>query len=129
MNLDTIRPKNETEDFLLSITKNFEMLIYQTYTKPQETLEFELTQPREFFSHEPSINFGPDSKWLIRFTSLEIYNSFFINTEGKNDIFTNLLDQYSYTELKRKLEEILGVSDITPVDLQNELVGPRIIKT
>ena len=30
MNLDMIRPKNQTEDLLLSITKNCEMLIEQT---------------------------------------------------------------------------------------------------
>ena len=33
-----IRPKNQTEDLLLSITKNCETLIEQTHTKPQETL-------------------------------------------------------------------------------------------
>ena len=37
MNLNMIRPKNETEDFLLSITKFCETLIEQTHTKPQET--------------------------------------------------------------------------------------------
>ena len=30
-----IRPKNETENLLLSITKNCEKLIEQTYTKAQ----------------------------------------------------------------------------------------------
>ena len=44
-----IRPKNETEDFLLSITKNFEMLTEETHRKPEETLEFKLTKPRETF--------------------------------------------------------------------------------
>ena len=34
-----IRPKNETEELLLSITKNFQMLIEQTHTKPKETLD------------------------------------------------------------------------------------------
>ena len=32
-----IRPKNETEDLLLSIAKNRETLIHQTHTKPEET--------------------------------------------------------------------------------------------
>ena len=44
------RPKNETEDLLLSITKKCERLIKQTHTKPQETLEYKLTKPRETFS-------------------------------------------------------------------------------
>ena len=42
MNLIMTRPKNETEDLLLSITKNCETLIEQTHTKPQETLEFKV---------------------------------------------------------------------------------------
>ena len=35
-----IKPKNETEDLLLSITKNCETLIEQTHIKFEETLEF-----------------------------------------------------------------------------------------
>ena len=41
MNLNMIRPKNETEDLLPSKTKNCETLIEQTHTKPQETLELQ----------------------------------------------------------------------------------------
>ena len=44
-----IKPKNETEDLLLSITKNCETLIEQTHTKPQETLEFKMVKPRKHF--------------------------------------------------------------------------------
>ena len=32
-----IQPKNETENFLLSITKNCETLVEQTHRKPEET--------------------------------------------------------------------------------------------
>ena len=34
-----IRPKIETEDFFLSITRKCETLIKQTHVKPQEILE------------------------------------------------------------------------------------------
>ena len=44
MNLNLIRPGNETEDLLLCITKSCETFIKQTHTKPQETLEFKLIQ-------------------------------------------------------------------------------------
>ena len=37
MNLNKIRPKNETEDLLLSINKNCETLIEQTQRKVEET--------------------------------------------------------------------------------------------
>ena len=52
MNLNMIRPKNQTEDLLLSITKICETLIEQTHTKPQETLEFKMVKPRQNISFQ-----------------------------------------------------------------------------
>ena len=43
------RHKYETENSLLSITKNCETPIQQTYTKPQETLDFKVTKSKETF--------------------------------------------------------------------------------
>ena len=56
MNLNMIQPKNETEELLLSITKNFETLIEQTHRKPEETLEFKLIKARETFHFKPPIH-------------------------------------------------------------------------
>ena len=66
MNLKKIRPKNETEDLLLSITKNCELLIEQTHTKPQETFEFKMIKPRETFHFKPPIQIKGD--WVIGLT-------------------------------------------------------------
>ena len=41
MNLDMFKPRNESDDLLLSITKNCKKLIDQTYKKAEETLEFQ----------------------------------------------------------------------------------------
>ena len=49
MNLDMLRPKNETEDPLLSVAKNCETLIEQNTIRAQETLEFKMIKPREHF--------------------------------------------------------------------------------
>ena len=46
-----IKPKNQTEDLLLSITKNCGTLIEQTHRKPEETLEFKLNQKKYFISN------------------------------------------------------------------------------
>ena len=73
MNLNLIRPKNETEDLLLSITKNFELLIEQTHTKPQETLEFKMNKQRETFHFRPRIQI--QGSWMIGLTDLEVYIS------------------------------------------------------
>ena len=58
-----IRPKNETEDLLLSLTKKCETLIEQTHTKPQQTLEFKTIKPRETFHFKPPIQILGD--WMI----------------------------------------------------------------
>ena len=53
MNLNLIRPKNETEDLLFSKTKNCETPIKQTHRKAIETLEFSIHQPKQTFHSNP----------------------------------------------------------------------------
>ena len=60
MNLNMIRPKNETGDLLLSITKNCETLIEQTHRKPEETLELKMNKSRETFHFSPPIQIHGD---------------------------------------------------------------------
>ena len=82
MNLNLIRHRIETEDLLLSITKNCETLIEQTNTKPQETLEFKTIKSRETFHFTPPVQIKGDG--MIGLTDLEVYNSIFNITEGNN---------------------------------------------
>ena len=82
MNLNMMRPKNETEDLLPSKTKSCEKLIEQTHTKPEETLEFKLNKPKATFHFNTLIQNKGD--WMIALTDLEVYNSTFnINTTNK----------------------------------------------
>ena len=74
-----IRPKNETEDLLLSITKNCQTLIDQTHRKSEETLEFRMIKPRETFHFNPPIQVKED--WMIGLVDLEVYNSIYYITE------------------------------------------------
>ena len=91
MNLEVIRPKNETEDLLLSVTKNCETLIKQTNTKPQETLEFKLTKSRETLSFKPPIPI--EGSWMVGLTCLKCYNSVFntIHKKKTNSNFKQIL--------------------------------------
>ena len=82
MNLNMIRPKNETEEFLLSITKNCEKFIEQTHRKPEETLEVKMNKSRETFHFKPPIHVKED--WMLGLTVLEVYNSVFNITEENN---------------------------------------------
>ena len=81
-----IQPKNETEDLLLSITKNCKMLIEQTHRKAEEALEFKMIKPREIFHFKPPIQIQGD--WMIGLTNLEVYNSIFNITEEDNKFKT-----------------------------------------
>ena len=127
MNLSMIRPKTQTEDLLLSITKNCETLIEQTHTKPQETLEFKMIKPKQTFHFIPSIQTKGD--WMIGLRDLEIYNSIFNITEENNkfELYRDSSNKFEFLELKDELEEILNISHISQGHLDDEIIGPRII--
>ena len=131
MNLNMIRPKNETEDSLLSITKNCETIIEQTHTKPQETLEFEMIKPRQTFHFNPPIQTKED--WMFGLIDLEVYNSIFNITKENNKFkLYKFPDEksggISYIKVRDEIERDLGVSDITATDLQDDIIGPIIIE-
>ena len=130
MNLNMIQPKNETEDLLLSITKNCETLIDQTHRKAEETLEFKKIKPRETFHFKPPIQVKGD--WGVGLVDLEVNNSIFNITEENNKFeLSKFPDEkaggISYTKVKDEIEKDLDISDITAVDLQHDIIGPIII--
>ena len=126
MNLNMIRPKNQTEDLLLSITKNCQTLIKQTLRKAEETLEFKMIKPREIFHFKPPIQIQGD--WMIGLTNLEVYNAIFNVTEENNKFehYRDMTAKFGFLELKDELEEILNISHITIEHLDDEILGPRI---
>ena len=128
MNLNMVRPKIKTEHLLLSTTKNCQMRIKQTHKETEETSEFKLNKARETFHFRPPI--PTERSWITSSTNLKVYNSFFNITEQKNkfDLYTDTFDEFSFTESKNELEEVLSISDITPYHLQQEIIGPRIIQ-
>ena len=131
MNLKMIRPKNETEDLLLSITKNCKTLIEQTHRKPEETVEFKMIKPRQTFHFKPPIQTKGD--WMIGLTDLEVYNSIFNITEENNKLeFYKFPDEkaggVSYTKVRDEIERDLDISDITAADLQDDIIAPIINK-
>ena len=131
MNLNMIRPKNETEYLLLSITKNCETLIEQIHTKPQETLEFKMTKPREIIHFKPSIQVKGD--WMIGLTDLEVYNSSFNITEENNKFeLYKFPDEkaggVSNTKVRDEIERHLDIEDITAEDLHDDIIAPIIIE-
>ena len=127
MNLNMIQPKKETEDLLLSITKNCQTLIEQTHRKAEETLEFKMVKPRETFQFKPPIRVEGD--WMIGLVDLEVYKSIFNTTEENNkfEIYRDTSENFGLLEIKDELEEILNISHITDKHLDDEVLGQRII--
>ena len=129
MNLNMIQPKNETEDLLLSITKNCEKLVEQTHKKSEETLEFKMFKSREIFHFNPPIRTEGD--WMLVLIDLEAYNSFFNITKENNkfELYIDTFDEYSFAELKDEVEEILNIPEITDDHLEDHILAPRIAET
>ena len=126
-----IKPKIETEDWLLSITKNCETLNEQTHRKPEETLEFKMIKPRETFHFNPPIQVKED--WMIGLVNLEVYNSIFNITEENNKFKLykfpdEKIGSITYTKIRDEIERDLDISDITDEDLQDDIIAPIIIK-
>ena len=124
-----IQPKNETEDLLLSITKNCETLVQKTHRKPEEILEFKMIKPRETFHFSPPIQTKGD--WMLGLIDLEVYNSLFNITKENNkfELYTDTFDEFSFAELKDEVEEILNIPNITDAHLEDDTLGPQIAKT
>ena len=131
MNLNMIRPKNETENLLLTITKNCETLIEQTHRKAEETLEFKMNKSRETFHFKPPIQIK--GNWMIGLTDLEVYNSIFNITEENNKFeLYKFPDEkaggVTYEKVRDEIEKDLDIEDITAEDLQDDIIGPIIIE-
>ena len=131
MNLNMIKPKNKTEDLLLSIAKNCETLIEQTHRKPEENLEFKMIKPRKTFHFNPPIQVKVDH--MIGLVDLEVYNSIFNITEKKNKFkLYKFPDEktggITYTKVRDEIERDLDISEITDEDLQDDIIAPIIIK-
>ena len=52
-------------ELLLLIKKHTDTLIKQTKTRPQETLEFEMSRSKQIFSFNPPLNLVEEGKWLV----------------------------------------------------------------
>ena len=126
MNLIMIRPKNETEDLLLSITKNCEKLVEQIHSKPEETLEFKMLKSRETFNFNPVIQTRGD--WMLGLIDLEVYNSIFNITKENNkfELYTDTFDEFSFHELQDEVAQILNIPKITDNLLEGKATADRI---
>ena len=126
------QPKNATENILMSITKFIETLIHQTHRKAEETLEFKLAKSRELIHFNSPIQTKGD--WIIGLMSLEAYKFIFnITEQNKKFELHEFPDQksggISYENVRDEIEKNWEISDITAIDLQDEIMAPIFLKS
>ena len=62
-------------DLLLLIKNHTDILVQQTKTQPQQTLEFRMITQLKFFSFDSLFNLDDEGEWVIAVTSFETTNS------------------------------------------------------
>ena len=104
-------------ELLLLIKKHTDTLIQQTKTKPQETLEFKMTQSKQTFSFNPPINLFEQDKWLLAVSSLECTNSVF-NITNENNSFSIIIPGHYETESAEKtIDELNKLLELRSLEL------------
>ena len=103
MDISNFVTYDKKEYLLLSIAKPNQEIVEKTHSKPQETLEFKLTEQKESFSFDASLQL--DEKWMMRLTSLEVYNTV-----------------YNINEKKTKLQILLKYEQLDALELDTGVV-------
>ena len=103
MDLSTFVTYDKKESLLLNFAKSNQELVENTHSKPQETLEFEMTKQKESFSFDVPLQ--PNEKWMMGVTSLQVYNTV-----------------YNITNSNNKLEIVLNDQQLKELNLDSELL-------
>ena len=90
-----------------------------------------MTKPRETFHFRSSIQI--QGSWMLGLVDLDVRNSIFNITEENNKFkIYKFPDEkaggISNTEVRDEIEKTLDISDITATDLQDDIIGPIVIK-
>ena len=103
------------ESLLLSIAKSNQEIVENTLSKPQETLEFKMNKQKESFSFDIPLDLP--EQWMMRVTSLEVYNTVYNITEKNNKLKILLKDEQLKslnvdTQLVMNVEYLYRISDM-----------------
>ena len=112
-------------DLLLLTKKHTDILIEQTKTKPQETLEFKVNEQMQTFSFNPPINLLEEGKWLLGVSSFTCTNSLF-NITNENNSFSFIIPGHYQTESAEKtVDELNKLLELRSLELHVEEVRKR----
>ena len=104
-------------EFSLLIKKHTDMLIEQTKTKPQETLEFRMNKQMQTFSFNPPINLVEEGKWLLAVTFFEVTNSVFNITDENNSFSITIPGHWDSKSAEKTIDEVKKLLQLSSLEL------------
>ena len=112
-------------ELLLLIKKHTDILIEQTKTKPQETLEFKMNKQMQTFSFNPRINLVEEGKWVMAVILFDCTNSVY-NITNKNNSFSIIVPGHYKTEFAEKvINDLDELYKLKSLELHVEAVRNR----
>ena len=115
-------------ELLLLIKKHTDILIQQTKTKPQETLEFKMNKQTQTYLFNPPINLIEEGNWLLGVSSFECTNSVF-NISDENNSFSIIIPGHWETEFAEKtineVNKLLELRSENGIELHVEQVRKK----
>ena len=101
------------------------MLIEQTKTRPQETLEFKMDKQRQTFSFNPPLNLVEEEKWSLAVSSFECTNSVF-NITDENNSFSIIIPGHWENKFTEKIiDELNRLLELRSLELHVNEVRKR----
>ena len=88
------------------------MLIEQTKTKPQGTLEFQMIKQTETFYISPPTNIVEDGKWLLGVNSFEASNSVSNKTNKNNSFPITIPSHWQTKSAEKTFDELNELSEL-----------------
>ena len=112
-------------ELLLLIKKHTDILIANTKTKPQETLEFKMDKQMQLFSFNPPINLIEEGKWLLAVSSFECTNSVFNITNENNSFSIIIPGHYEDKFAGKTINDLNKLLELKSLELHVEEVKKR----
>ena len=118
MDLSNFVTFDKKEARMLSIAKSNLGIVEKTHSKPQETLEIEMTKRKESFSFDVPLELN--EKWMMGVTNLEVYNLVY-NTTLANNKLQFVLTKEQAKELRIDTQLITNKNNLyVTYDLEND---------
>ena len=112
-------------ELLLLIKKHTDMLIANTKTKPQETLEFKMNMQMQTFSFNPPINLVEEGIWLLAVSSFECTNSVSNITNENNSFSIIVPGHYEDKFAEKTIDDLNKLIELKSLELHVKEVQKR----